>query len=201
LEDLMSLLAEVLLVDDEVTIRLTLGALLERAGYGVTVADNGEEAVTLLERQAFDLLLVDMKMPGMDGVQVIAAARARQPDIAIIVLTGHGSLETAIAGLHYHIFDYLLKTTAPDQVIERVKAGLAARDQELRQHTLINVVGAAMQELRGAPSTGSRPRCAGQRTLADGWGIAVRYMAPGSQAGRAKIGADANRVSCAAVPS
>jgi DNA-binding response OmpR family regulator len=152
LEELMSLPAEILLVDDEATIRLTLGAMLERAGYGVTVADNGEEAVTLLERQAFDLLLVDMKMPGMDGVQVIAAARARQPDIAIIVLTGHGSLETAITGLHYHIFDYLLKTTAPDQVIERVKAGLAAREQELRQHTLINVVGAAMQELRGAPS-------------------------------------------------
>ena len=72
----MSLPAEILLVDDEATIRLTLGAMLERAGYGVTVADSGEEAVTLLERQAFDLLLVDMKMPGMDGVQVIAAARA-----------------------------------------------------------------------------------------------------------------------------
>jgi DNA-binding response OmpR family regulator len=148
----MSLPEEILLVDDEATIRLTLGALLERAGYSVTVANNGEEAVALLERQAFDLLLVDMKMPGMDGVQVIAAARARQPDIAIIVLTGQGSLETAIAGLHYHIFDYLLKTTAPGQVIERVKAGLAARQQDLRQHTLIDVVGAAMQELRGAPS-------------------------------------------------
>ena len=88
----MSLPAEILLVDDEATIRLTLGAMLERAGYGVTVADSGEEAVTLLERQAFDLLLVDMKMPGMDGMQVIAVARARQPDIAIIVLTGHGSI-------------------------------------------------------------------------------------------------------------
>ena len=148
----MSLPADILLVDDEATIRLTLGAMLERAGYSVTVADNGEEAVTLLGRQAFDLLLVDMKMPGMDGMQVIAAARACQPDIAIIVLTGHGSLDTAITGLHYHIFDYLLKTTAPAQVIERVKAGLAARDQDLRQRTLINVVGAAMQELRCARS-------------------------------------------------
>src|SRR5437867_7955282 len=95
----MSQPARILMVDDEAAIRLTLGALLQRAGYDVTPAENGEEAVALLERQAFDLLLVDLKMPGMDGMQVAAEARARQPDIAIIVLTGHGSLDTAVAGL------------------------------------------------------------------------------------------------------
>src|SRR5919108_481048 len=119
--------ARILIVDDEASIRLTLSALLQRNGYDVTSAENGEEAVALLERQMFDLLLVDLKMPGMDGMQVVAAARQRQPDIAIIVLTGHGSLDTAIEGLHQGVFDYLLKTTEPAQVIERVKAGRAAR--------------------------------------------------------------------------
>ena len=150
----MSQADRVLIVDDEANIRLTLSALLQRTGFEVTSAGNGEEAVTLLERQAFDLMLVDLKMPGMDGMQVVAAARARQADIAIIVLTGHGSLDTAIEGLHQGVFDYLLKTTEPAQVIERVKAGLAARSQQLRQRTLLDVVGTAVQELRSTQASG-----------------------------------------------
>lgn len=145
----MSQAARILIVDDESSIRLTLGALLKRAGYDVTPAENGPEAVALLEGHMFDLMLVDLKMPGMDGMQVVAAARQRQPDIAIIVLTGHGSLDTAVEGLHQGIFDYLLKTTEPAQVIERVKAGLAARTQRMRERTLLDVVSSAVQELRG----------------------------------------------------
>lgn len=165
----MSEYARILVVDDEAPIRTTLSALLKRNGYEVASAESGSEAVDLLERQNFDLLLVDLKMPGMDGMQVVAAARRCQPDIAIIVLTGHGSLETAVEGLHQGIFDYLLKTTEPAQVLERVKAGLAARAHALRQKTLLDVVGAAVQELRGQAaladenaSPGSEP---GSRTL------------------------------------
>ncbi len=145
----MTQVARILIVDDEASIRLTLGALLKRTGYEVTPAENGAEAVALLEQQLFDLMLVDLKMPGMDGMQVVAAARKRQADLAIIVLTGHGSLDTAVEGLHQGVFDYLLKTTEPAQVIERVKAGLAARAQRMRERTLLDVVGAAVQELRG----------------------------------------------------
>src|SRR3954470_6464361 len=152
---LMSQSARILIVDDEATIRLTLGTLLKRTGYEVTSAENGHEAVRLLEQQHFDLMLVDLKMPEMDGMQVVAAARQRQADLAIIVLTGHGSLETAVEGLHQGVFDYLLKTTEPAQVIERVKVGLAMRAQQLRQRTLLDVLGTAVQELRGAPAGGS----------------------------------------------
>jgi DNA-binding response OmpR family regulator len=150
----MSQSARILLVDDEASIRLTLGVMLQRTGYDVISAESGAEAVDRLERQAFDLLLVDLKMPEMDGMQVVAAARQRQPDLAIIVLTGHGSLDTAVEGLHQGIFDYLLKTTEPAQVIERVRAGLAAREQLLRQRTLLDVVGTAVQELRGDQASG-----------------------------------------------
>ena len=71
----MSQPARILIVDDEASIRLTLGALLQRAGYDVTPAEHGAEAIVCLERLAFDLLLVDLKMPEMDGMQVVAAAR------------------------------------------------------------------------------------------------------------------------------
>lgn len=139
----------ILMVDDEAGIRQTLGALLQRIGYLVTPASCGEEAVVFLDEQTFDLMLVDLKMPGMDGMQVVTAARHLQPDIAIIVLTGHGSLETAIEGMHQGVFDYLLKTTEPAQVIERVNCALAARAQQLRQRALLEVVDSSIQELRG----------------------------------------------------
>ena len=164
----MSQSARILIVDDEATIRLTLSTLLKRAGYEVTSAENGHEAVALLEQQRFDLMLVDLKMPEMDGMQVVAAARQRQADLAIIVLTGHGSLETAVEGLHQGVFDYLLKTTEPAQVIERVKVGLAARAQQLRQRTLLDVVGTAVQELRGAPAGASEEPGGGERGITVG---------------------------------
>jgi len=104
----------------------------------------------------------------MDGMQVVAAARERQADLAIIVLTGHGSLDTAIEALHQGIFDYLLKTTEPGQVLERVKAGLAARQQAIRQRTLLDVVGSAIQELRGAPSEPDPEQQSGGRVLTVG---------------------------------
>src|SRR5262245_6269445 len=157
----MSQSARILIVDDEATIRLTLGTLLTRAGYEVASAENGPEAIALLERQNFDLMLVDLKMPEMDGMQVVTASRRRQPDLAIIVLTGHGSLETAVEGLHQGVFDYLLKTTEPAQVIERVKAGLQTRAQRMRERTLLDVVGTAVQELRGTPHASSADSGAG----------------------------------------
>jgi DNA-binding response OmpR family regulator len=141
--------ARILLVDDEAGIRVTLGALLERRGYDVTFAESGKQAVHLLEQQAFDLLLTDLKMPDIDGMQVVAAAKQRQPDLPVIVLTGHGSLETAIDGLHQRVFDYVLKTTHPNQVLARVEAGLAAHTQEQRELLLLDVVGSALHELRG----------------------------------------------------
>jgi DNA-binding response OmpR family regulator len=150
----MSQPERILIVDDEANIRLTLGAMLQRAGYEVVSAGGGEEAVEQLERLPFDLLLVDLKMPGMDGMQVVAAARQRQPDTSIIVLTGHGSLDTAIEGIHQGVFDYLLKTVEPAQVIERVHAALVARTQQLRQRNLLNVVTAAVQELRSVQNSG-----------------------------------------------
>jgi DNA-binding response OmpR family regulator len=149
----MSQPAQILVVDDEASVRLTLGALLRRAGHTVTAIGSGSEAVALLDHQPFDLLLVDLAMPEMDGMQLVSAARQRQPDLAIIILTGHGSLATAVEALHQGIFDYLLKTTDPAQVVARVNAGLAARARQLRQHALLAIVGSAMPELRDHSAT------------------------------------------------
>jgi DNA-binding response OmpR family regulator len=139
--------SRILIVDDEANIRLTLSTLLNREGYEVTSASSGEEAVALIDQQQYDLMLADLKMPGMDGIQVVSHLRNQGHTTAIIILTGHGSLETAVEGLHHGIFDYLLKTTDPVQVVARVKAGLEERSRQLRQQQLIDVVSAAVQEL------------------------------------------------------
>ncbi len=141
--------AQILVVDDEQNIRLTLSALLSRAGHAVTVAASGEEAVAMFERQRFDLMLVDLQMPGMHGIQVVEVLRQRGLDTLVIVLTGHGSLETAIDGMHQGIFDYMLKTSDPGQIVERVNAGLLDRARRQRQNALLNAIGAAAQELVG----------------------------------------------------
>ncbi|WP_322490335.1 response regulator transcription factor [Chloroflexus sp.] len=139
----------VLVVDDEQNIRLTLNALLSRAGYSVTTAASGEEAVALFEREPFDLMLVDLQMPGMKGMEVVTKVREAGHDAIIIVLTGHGSLDSAIEGIRFGIFDYLLKTSDPNQILARVAAGLEERAARRRQSDLLDTIGAAVQELTG----------------------------------------------------
>jgi len=139
----------VLVVDDEQNIRLTLNALLSRAGYAVTTAATGEDAVALFEREPFDLMLVDLQMPGMKGMEVVAKVREAGHDAIIIVLTGHGSLDSAIEGIRFGIFDYLLKTSDPNHILARVAAGLEERAARRRQSDLLDTIGAAVQELTG----------------------------------------------------
>ncbi len=147
----------VLVVDDEQNIRLTLNALLSRAGYAVTTAATGEEAVALFERESFDLMLVDLQMPGMKGMEVVAKVREAGHDTIIIVLTGHGSLDSAVEGIRYGIFDYLLKTSDPNQILARVAAGLEERAARRRQSDLLGTIGAAVQELTGGKVTVTPP--------------------------------------------
>lgn len=149
----MSNQARVLVVDDEQNIRLTLSSLLTRAGHAVTMAASGEEAIALFNREPFDLMVVDLQMPGLNGMQVVEALRNNDHDSAVIVLTGHGSLDTAIEGIHHNIFDYLLKTSDPAHIVARVAAGLTERARRRRQSDLIETIGAAVQELSsGTPS-------------------------------------------------
>src|SRR5919206_2367280 len=119
----------ILIADDEAPIRLTMETLLQRRGYMVAVAENGEEALSLLHQYSFDLLLLDLSMPGLSGLEVARRARDVQPDAAVIILTGHGSLESAIEGMHLGVFDYMLKTASPQEVLARVAAAIEQQVQ------------------------------------------------------------------------
>ncbi len=141
--------AKILVVDDEFPNRMTMSDILRRRGYHVLAAENGEEALALLHEQPFDLLLLDLRMPGLGGIDVATRARDMQLDTAIIILTGHGSLDSAMDSIHLGIFDYMLKTSSPQEVVARVEAALA--DLVARRHhdTLLQTIQSVATELTG----------------------------------------------------
>lgn len=102
--------ARLLIVDDDPEIRRLLSRHLGRMGYMVQEAGNGEEAVTLAREAVPDVVITDMAMPGLDGLGLLGKLQSLDPDLPVIVLTGHGSLENAIAALRQGVlFDYLYK--------------------------------------------------------------------------------------------
>ena len=164
----------ILLVDDEAPIRMTLGTLLRRAGYEVTTAGSGEDAIVLLQQRAYDVLLADLKMSGIDGMGVVRAAQERDPDIVCMILTGHGTLESAIEGLRRDIFDYLLKTSDPQDVLRRVTAAVEHRAQTRRRKQMLQSLVSAASELSDSvaqPAPAGKGPAAGRPAAAPEQGV------------------------------
>ncbi|HNK62779.1 MAG TPA: response regulator transcription factor [Anaerolineales bacterium] len=119
--------SNILVVDDEPVARQSLTDILKLEGYVVNSVPNGQAAVEHVRVQSVDLMIVDLKMPGMDGLEVIQVVNQISPETEIILLTAHGSIESAMQALRLRIHDYLLKPASPAQVIASVKKGLSRR--------------------------------------------------------------------------
>ena len=102
-------MAKLLIVDDEEGIRSFLGDVLEDEGHDVTLAADGAEAAELLRKRSFHLMLTDLQMPRLDGMSLLRKARAEAPEMEVIVLTAHGTVETAVEAMRLGAFDYLTK--------------------------------------------------------------------------------------------
>ncbi len=118
----------ILFADDERNLQELMRTELPRMGYSVTVCPDGLTAVAALEKESFDCLLVDLDMPGMNGIEVIGKARELRPEIEAVVMTGKPSKETAILALRHQVFDYLTKPCRLADI-----AGLLGRVNERRQ--------------------------------------------------------------------
>jgi DNA-binding response OmpR family regulator len=123
----------ILVADDELIERQTLTDILRLEGYHVAAVANGEAAVDYIRQNPVDLIILDLRMPGMNGLDVIKVINRISPDIEIILLTAHGSIESAIDALRSQIHDYLLKPASPAQIINSVVRGLARRNAKLRE--------------------------------------------------------------------
>lgn len=127
----------VLLVDDEEGIRTVLRVAVADAGYEVLTAANGGEALQLLEERTARLIVTDIKMPGMDGLELLGSIKRRWPDSEVIMITGHGDMDTAIEALRRGACDFITKPIHEDALeiaLERAAEKIAIRDQ-LREYT------------------------------------------------------------------
>lgn len=123
---------QVLVVDDEETICQALSAWLTKAGYHVETASSGPDALACLSERHFDLYLLDIKMPGMDGLEVLAKIKEAQTDATVIMITAHGSIKTAVEAMKRGAVEYLCKPFDPDELsllMERVAANKALREE------------------------------------------------------------------------
>ncbi len=137
----------ILVVDDEPAIRETLAEMLITEDRDVVTAASGEEALALLQKETFDLMLLDLIMPGLGGLQVMEKVRRIAPSTIIIMLTAHGTLSSAIQAMRHGAHDYLLKPASVPKIMSSVEEGLRRRQEALRKQELVRQMEKAVREL------------------------------------------------------
>jgi DNA-binding NtrC family response regulator len=125
-------IANVLLVDDEVEFVETFSERLGMRDLSISKAFNGEEALQVLETKPdIEIVILDVKMPGMDGIETLAEIKKRFPLVEVIMLSGHADVESAIDGMKQGAFDYLMKPCDMDQIVAKVtEAAVKKRQHE-----------------------------------------------------------------------
>jgi DNA-binding NtrC family response regulator len=119
----------ILLVDDEEDFVEMLALRLEATGEKVHKAYDGQQCLDLLDREPVDVVILDIKMPGMDGIQALKTIKSRHPLVEVILLTGHGTTETAIKGMKLGAYDYLQKPADFDDLTRKL-AGASKKKEE-----------------------------------------------------------------------
>jgi DNA-binding NtrC family response regulator len=111
---------KVLIVDDEQDFLETIVKRLLKRQVDATGVDSGREAVRMLQEQSFDVVILDVRMPGMDGIETLMEIKKRSPLTEVIMLTGHGSIQLGIKGMQLGAFDYVIKPAEFDELFEKV---------------------------------------------------------------------------------
>lgn len=134
---------KLLLVDDEKAFLDTITKRLEKRQVNVSAVYSGEDALTFLkEKEKIEVVVLDVKMPGMDGIQTLKEIKQAFPLVEVIMLTGHATVETAIMGMKIGAFDYLMKPCDIDQLLEKV-----AEAAEKKRHHEEKIMEARMKEI------------------------------------------------------
>lgn len=147
----------ILVVDDEPTITRACAKILSRAGYDVVEIIHSPDALTLLRQETFDLLLTDIRMPVLDGMQLLTEAARLDPHLSVIVITGYGTMEDAVQAIRLGAQGFILKPYNPEELLAVIEENLRRRDQvrdSVRLQTLLPLLklSDALQEGKGAES-------------------------------------------------
>jgi DNA-binding NtrC family response regulator len=117
----------VLLVDDEADFVATLAKRLARRGIAAAGAHSGLEALAALDALDFEVVVLDVKMPGMDGLETLREIKKRSPDVEVLMLTGHATAESGGLGMSLGAFDYLMKPADLDDLVDKIRQAAARR--------------------------------------------------------------------------
>ena len=154
---------KILIIDDEAGLRQMMARLLQRAGYEVTTAANGKEGIAFASEHTYDLLYLDIRMPDLNGLEVLKTVHAKFPNLPVVLFTAQPDVHSAVEALRLGATDYLLKPLKPQTVIDRTQAILASKQEERRKRELQRRIDALQSELHSMPSSkgedgNSKPR-------------------------------------------
>ena len=149
----------ILVVDDEPAVCISLKEVLSREGYCCFSETDGPKALKTMDEHVIDLVLVDLRMPVMNGLELMYTIHDRWPNTIIIVLTGFGTLDSAVTALRHGAHDYLLKPSTPEDIKASVRKGLDKRRKATRRRHLLSRIEASVRELTaaGQANGSSRP--------------------------------------------
>ncbi len=144
---------KVLVVDDDPMIASVCERALTKNGYEVITAATGEEALEQLAKQQFDAAVVDLVLPGIGGMEVVAAAHEADPQTVVIIITGYASLDSAIEAVRHGAFDYLRKPTDVSQLLETLQRGIAGQKLLDRNQRLLADLDKTNRQMRVSQAT------------------------------------------------
>jgi DNA-binding response OmpR family regulator len=138
----------ILIVDDEANIRSALSRALGLLGFRTKEAASGDEALLMLEHTYFDLMVLDMRMPGMHGIEVMQRVHRLYPELLLVVLTGYATLESAIEAVKSEAADYLLKPASIQEIVGAVSRSLQRRNEQRQRKQFVDAVTEAVAVLQ-----------------------------------------------------
>ena len=147
-------MAKILIVEDEKAIRNVLRNILkdENKDFEIEEAENGKQALDLMSEKEFDLALCDIKMPGMDGIEVLEQVREKHPDTAVVMISGHGDLDTAVESMRKGAYDYISKPPDLNRLINTVRNALDRNTLVRENKVLKKKVGRNFQMIGDSPA-------------------------------------------------
>jgi DNA-binding response OmpR family regulator len=146
---------KILIIDDELVLRQTLARILQHEGFEVTTAESGEQGLAFLEATNYDLVYLDIRMPGLSGPEVLTLIHASHPTIPVVLFTAQPDINSALEAIRSGATDYLLKPLKPDTIIERTKTILAAQYKEQRKREVQSQIEVLQAELKRIDEEGS----------------------------------------------
>jgi DNA-binding response OmpR family regulator len=138
----------ILIVDDEDPLRLSLSLILQKENYRVETAANAEDALVFLRSHEYDLMFLDLNLPGMSGIDLLVEVHRQAPHMPVLILTAHAALESAIQAVRLGARDYLIKPIEPALILARIAEILAESEQPARKKEIVSQIQGLLAELQ-----------------------------------------------------